>query len=49
MAFDDKVSWMSEKSEVLQKVIVDSSYKLADWLTKGKEVTFEMFMGPGRR
>lgn len=47
MAFDDKVEWMSEKSEIFKNAFVDGTETLARWLTSGKEKTFEMLIGPG--
>jgi hypothetical protein len=47
MGFDDKVEWMSEKSEIFRNAFVDGTSRLAEWLTSGKEKTFEMLIGPG--
>lgn len=48
MAFDDKVEWMTEKSEIFASAVADGTARLAQWLTDGKEKTFEMLMGPGQ-
>lgn len=46
MAFDDKIEWMSEKSEIFANAVADGTERLAQWLTDGKEKTFEMLIGP---
>lgn len=48
MGFDDKVDWMTEKSEIFANAFVGGTETLARWLTSGKEKTFEMLMGPGQ-
>lgn len=47
MGFDDKVEWMTEKSEIFKNAFIGGAETLAGWLTSGKEKTFEMLMGPG--
>jgi hypothetical protein len=47
MGLEDEANWFEEKSIILTMMFQNGAQRLGEFLTSGKEKTFEMLMGPG--
>jgi hypothetical protein len=47
MGLEEEANWFGEKSIILALMFQDGAQRLGEFLTSGKEKTFEMLMGPG--